>query len=312
MPFHLWSPEVRLSRRDFLAGLALGGATLALAEPAPAGDDEGPWFALVSDTHIPADRGQRAFGQLPGENLRIVIADILSRPRRPEGVLINGDLALKDGKPADYAAFLTLLEPLRRAGLPIHLTLGNHDDRGHFRQAIRGLIPADSTVEEKHAGAFEVLGRRFLLLDSLDQVDKVPGRLGEAQLAWLAHELDAHKDIPTLVFVHHPPHSGTRWRRHDALLDGDALLDVVEPRAWVESLVFGHTHRWSQTTEYGLDFVNLPAVAYSFQPEQPLGYCRLDLAGGRPRFALRDVVRKTGGDGKVLHRRPRPHHAARV
>ena len=311
MPFHLRSPDVRLSRRDFLAGLALGGATLALAEPA-AGDEEGPWFALVSDTHIPADRGQKAFGQVPAENLRIVVADILSRPRRPEGVLINGDLALKDGKPGDYAAFLTLLEPLRRAGVPIHLTLGNHDDRGHFRQAIRGLIPADSAVEEKHAGAFEVLGRRFLLLDSLDKVDKVPGRLGEAQLAWLAHELDAHKDVPTVVFVHHPPHSGTRWKRHDALLDGDALLDVVEPRPWVESLVFGHTHRWSQTTEYGLELVNLtgrrvlvPArAAARILPARPRGRpAQVRAAGRRPQ----DGRRRQGPD-----RRPRHHHAARV
>ena len=312
MPFHIWSSDVRLTRRDFLAGLALGGATLALAEPAPAGDEEGPWFALVSDTHIPAQTGQKAFGQIPSENLRIVVADILSRPRRPEGVLINGDLALKDGKPGDYAAFLMLLEPLRRAGLPIHLTLGNHDDRGHFREAIRGVIPAGSTVEEKHAGAFEVLGRRFLLLDSLDEVDKVPGRLGEAQLAWLGRELDEHKGVPTVVFVHHPPHSSSRGKKPDALLDGDALLDLVRPRPWVEALVFGHTHRWSETSEAGMDLVNLPAVAYSFLPEQPLGYCRLDLAGGRPRFALRDVVRKTGGDGKVLHRRPRHHHTARV
>jgi 3',5'-cyclic AMP phosphodiesterase CpdA len=294
MPFHLWPSAGRTTRRDFLASLALGSVALTVADPAPAGDEDGPWFALVSDTHVPANMGQKAFGQIPAENLRIVVADILSRPRRPEGVLINGDLALKDGKPGDYAALLTLLEPLRRAGLPVHLTLGNHDDRGHFREAIRGLIPAGSTVEEKYAGAFDVLGRRFLLLDSLDEVDKVPGRLGEAQLAWLGRDLDAHKGVPTLVFVHHPPHPNPRAKRPDALLDGGALLGLLKPRTWVEALVYGHTHRWSETSEAGLDLVNLPAVAYSFLPDQPLGYCRLDLAGGRPRFALRDVVRKPG------------------
>jgi Icc protein len=294
MPFHLWPSASRTTRRDFLAGVALGGVALTRTEKASAGDEDGPWFALVSDTHIPANMGQEALGQLPAENLRIVVADILARPRRPEGVLINGDLALKDGRPGDYAALLALLEPLRKAGVPIHLTLGNHDDRGPFREAIRGVAPAGSTVEEKYAGAFDVMGSRFLLLDSLDEVDKVPGRLGETQLAWLGRELDAHKGIPTLVFVHHPPHPSPTAKKPDALLDGNALLDLLKPRTWVEALVFGHTHRWSETSEAGLDLVNLPAVAYSFLPGQPLGYCRLDLGGGRPRFALRDVVRKPG------------------
>ncbi len=292
MPFHLWPSEGRATRRDFLAGLTLGGVALTMAEPAPAGDEDGPWLALVSDTHIPAKPGQKALGQVPAENLRIVVADILARPRRPEGVVINGDLALKDGKPGDYTALLTLLEPLRRAGLPIHLTLGNHDDRDHFRAAVRGVVPADAGVEEKHASTFEVMGRRVILLDSLDQVDKVPGRLGGPQLDWLTAELDAHRAAPVIVFVHHPPHASQRGHKPDALLDGEALLDLLRPRPWVEALVFGHTHRWAETSEAGLDLVNLPAVAYSFLPDQPLGYCRLDLGGGRPRFALRDVVRK--------------------
>jgi 3',5'-cyclic AMP phosphodiesterase CpdA len=312
MPFHLWPSAGRTTRRDFLAGLAVGSVALTVADPAPAGDEDGPWFALVSDTHVPEKMGQKALGQVPADNLRIVVADILARPRRPEGVLINGDLALKEGKPGDYVALLTLLEPLRKAGLPIHLTLGNHDDRGPFREAIRGVIPAGSAVEQKYAGAFEAMGRRFLLLDSLDEVDKVPGRLGGPQLAWLGRELDTHKGVPTLVFVHHPPHSSARGKKPDALLDGDELLKLLRPRPWVEALVFGHTHRWAETSEAGLDLVNLPAVAYSFLPDQPLGYCRLNLAGGRPRFALRDVVRKTGVDGKVWHRRPRHHHTVRV
>ncbi len=312
MPFHLWPSAGRTTRREFLAGLALGSIALTMTERAPAGDESGPWFALVSDTHIPAKSAQKALGQLPAENLRIVVADILSRARRPEGVLINGDLALKDGKPGDYAGLLTLLEPLRKAGLPIHLTLGNHDDRARFREATRGVIPGVSSVEEKYAGAFELMGGRFLLLDSLDEVDKVPGRLGERQLAWLRRELDSHKGVPTLVFVHHPPHSSPKAKKPDALLDGDALLNLIRPRPWVEALVFGHTHRWAETSDAGLDLVNLPAIAYSFLPDQPLGYCRLDLGGGRPRFALRDVVRKAGGDGKVWHRRPRHRPEVRV
>jgi 3',5'-cyclic AMP phosphodiesterase CpdA len=313
MPFHFWPCPGRATRREFLSGLALAGATLAIADESPRRDDgEGPWLALVSDVHVAADPKHKIFGQVPAENLRRVVADILARPRKPEGVVIDGDLALKNGRPGDYATLLALLEPLRKAGVPLHLTLGNHDDRDAFRGAIGGAIRGDSKVEEKQVSSFEAAGRRFVLLDSLEKVDCVPGRLGDAQLAWLGRELDAHKGMPTLVVVHHPPWFLPDQKHPDGLRDADALRALLTARPWVETVIFGHTHRWSRTREDGLDRVNLPAVAYAFNHDQPLGYCRLDLSGGRARFELRDVVRKVGGGGKVYHRRPRHRPPARA
>lgn len=297
MPFHLWPARGPATRREFLAALTLGGAgAVTLSGSTPRRESRGPWFALVSDTHIPADPKHKALGQDPTDNLRVVVADILAQPDRPAGVVIDGDLALKEGRPGDYATLLAAIEPLRRAGIPLHFGLGNHDDRAGFREAVAGVVGVETEVEEKHVGTFEALGARFVVLDSLDKVNATPGRLGETQLAWLRRDLDGHRDRPALVFVHHNPRS---TKRHaTGLLDGEALLGLFESRPWVRALVFGHTHHWSIAREGGLDLVNLPAVAYSFQPGQPLGYCRLAIDGGRPEFELRDVVRKAEAERK--------------
>jgi hypothetical protein len=81
--------------------------------------------------------------------------------------------------------------------------------------------------------------------------------------------------------VHHNPQFDEN-AKIGGLKDTAALLDVLSPRAQAKALFFGHTHRWShERTEDGLHLVNLPAVAYVFDPEQPSGWvdCLLGKSG---------------------------------
>jgi Icc protein len=287
MSFHLWPSDDQPTRRQFLTGLALGGATLAVggaSGPATPADQPG-WFALVSDIHIPSDPKTKCFGQLMTENFKKVVADILATEHKPAGVLFNGDLAYLHGFAGDYATLIGLLEPLRKAKIPLHFVLGNHDNRTIFREALREVTRVDSQVEEKQVGTFEAVGHRFVLLDSLDKINATPGALGEAQLEWLACDLDAHKDKQTLVFLHH----NLRWKHPVGLTDDAELLDLLRPRNWVKAVFFGHTHKWSLAREGNLRLINLPAVAYTFDPGQPLGYCRFRICDGRAKFHLRAI-----------------------
>ena len=95
-------------------------------------------------------------------------------------------------------ARLSFLAPLQA---PIHLMVGNHDDRAAFRRVFRPGGPASA---EPISEAFERDGVRFLLLDSV-LPGKAEGRLADDQLDWLETELAAHPDRPTWVFLHHQP-----------------------------------------------------------------------------------------------------------
>ena len=46
--------------------------------------------------------------------------------------------------------------------------------------------------------------------------------------------------------------------------------------------------------------MNLPAVAYSFEPNEPLGYCRLRSTPGGATIELRDILRKASTPGETL------------
>lgn len=291
MPLHL--PP--LSRRQFL--VAAGGGILAWNQTLAAERAADPhrWF-LTADTHIAADRNRIHNKVNLAEHLSRVVADALKLDPRPAGLILNGDAALTSGLPGDYATLVELLGPLTKA-IPTHITLGNHDDRDHFRVGIlRGL--GKSPLESHHVAVIELPRANWFLLDSLDQVNKTPGLLGKNQLEWLAKVLDSRADKPALIVIHHDP----RWpgdMRTPSLIDSDDFYAVLTPRKQVKAVFCGHTHVWRRDQRDGIHLVNLPPVAYVFKEGLPSGWVdvRLREAGATLQLHALDQHPK---DGEVV------------
>jgi predicted phosphodiesterase len=271
-------PLPNLSRRDFLAGLTLTGAGLAIGgcgrRAGSRGNPDG-WFAWLSDVHLSADTSLVKHGQNLTINLRTVIDEILDADDPPRAVIIAGDLALESGTADDYAAILTALAPVRAAGIPIHAVLGNHDHRERLAEAFGtpdGFADTSSSSGLESAKRTEIVempGLRLVLLDSLIETGKTGGELGEAQRDWLARSLDERPDMTTLVVLHH----NLNTERPSALHDTAGLLEIVAARPQVRAVLFGHTHcRHAFRRDDGLHLVNLPAVGYKFLRTQPLGW----------------------------------------
>jgi 3',5'-cyclic AMP phosphodiesterase CpdA len=308
MPLHI-IPK-RLSRRHFLSSLfsaasaasAVGAAYLAkesrLVAQESLEDDYEPW-ALLSDTHIAADPMTNARGINMADHLRQAVSELLAHHKqRPfAGALINGDCAFLDGQTEDYRTLGTLVEPLLESGVPLHVTLGNHDERARVQEGLGKGFGGDLAKTSRGRGveianldgklASRVRGRfcDWYLLDSLEFTNKTPGRVGEAQVAWLADALKAAPTRPALVMVHHNPHPISP-AKSNGLTDTDLLLPVLLDNRQVKALFFGHTHVAAKFEMDGLHLVNLPACAYRFATEQPTGWtsalvgpswCRLTL-----------------------------------
>ena len=196
MPLHLPA----LSRRQFLASTLAAGAGALTWKSVLAADvaaDPHRWI-LTADTHIAADRERIHGGVKLAENLARVLAEVTALEPKPTGLLLDGDAALTNGMPGDYATLGELIKPLAAANIPAHLTLGNHDDRKNFRAGLlRGT--GSATLESHHVSIVESARANWFLLDSLDQVNKTPGLLGKGQLEWLTKALDARLDKPALI-----------------------------------------------------------------------------------------------------------------
>jgi Icc protein len=296
MPIHL--PPV--SRRRFLATSLLAGAGLMFQRNLWAASKpiDSHFWALFSDPHIAADRAQLDRGINMSDHLETVTREVTSLPRRPASLLVNGDCAFNSGEQGDYATFSNLLQPLREAGVPLHLTVGNHDEREHFWNALAETKSARRPVADHNVALIKTSRANWFILDSLQKTLTTPGLLGSSQLEWLARSLDDNHRKPALIVVHHQlTISGDA---KGALQDTEQLLEIIRPRKQVKAYIYGHTHTWRVAQdESGIHLVNLPPVGYVFAEGQPSGWVRADLKSNGMRLELRCIDQTHKAHGQV-------------
>ena len=300
MPIHL--PQ--LSRRDFLKRAGLAGLALALAP-----DLQASWFgkrrdrdtiAFFSDCHIAGD-ATTVFNHVNmADNLTATVREFLEWPVKPASVIVNGDLAYRNGLSPDYQRFGSLIEAAR-AVAPIHLSLGNHDDRQNFWSA----FPRDATLhsQELHrqATVFSTGRANWFLVDSLDLTNHTPGEIGVVQRDWLARELEQRPDKPAIVVGHH----NLQFLEFGAdsvigLKDSAEFCDLLARHPQVKAFIFGHTHDWHvETHASGVHLINLPPTAYVFQAGRPSGWVRATFNRHGADFELRSLDKQHSEHGQI-------------
>jgi 3',5'-cyclic-AMP phosphodiesterase len=287
-----------ITRRKFLARTLTAAAGLALAPRLLAnGKETDPDFlALFSDTHIAADRAHISHGANMADNMTTSTRELMAMRHNPAGVFVTGDCAFDTGTTDDYGTFAQLLTPLREEGMPVHLTLGNHDNRKRFWDALTEEKLAQRPLADKQAMLLQTPRANWFMLDSLEKTNYTPGMLGKEQLDWLAASLDASGDKPALILVHHNP--GFHGKV-GGLKDAEAMFKVIRPRKQVKVCIYGHTHDWHVwKDDSGIHLINLPPVAYVFEEGKPSGWVRATLGDDKMEIELRCVNPKHPAQGQ--------------
>lgn len=229
---------------------------------------------LLSDPHVPGDPTLSH----ARDRLARAVREVLALAPLPGLVICNGDVAHLIGEAEDYAQFNRIVRPLADAGLPLCCTLGNHDARARFLDHC-GRPEGCWDVADKLASVCRTPRLAFVLLDSLDVTDAVPGLLGEAQLAALDRALGASDAAgrPTAIVLHHPPLPDEDPAKPNNLTDFEAFWRVVEGHDHVKAVFYGHLHRWERCERGGVHVVSLPTTAHVFRPDEPQGFVVADL-----------------------------------
>ena len=287
-----------LSRRRFLA-LASAGILVVRPSSSHAADGDPHRVAFLSDPHIPEKLATTDRDCNMTDRLKQVAAEVAKLDPKPICAVINGDLAHKTGTAAEYAAFGTLIEPIRTAGIPLHLTLGNHDHFGRFAEALDKLRPKDRPVDGKQVLVVELERANLFVLDSFDPKNAIRGILGSHQLKWLVSALDARKKKPAIVFAHHPlQFEADKSGKFNGLADAADLWPVLKDCPQVKAYVFGHTHTWKLAEKDGIHLVNLPAIGYPFAKGEVTGWIDVRLAPTGAKFEVRAIDAKHEKHGK--------------
>ena len=286
----------KLSRRQFLsAGLALAGGAAISPRRVFGGDPgdrrEAVRWALLSDTHTPPHPGNRFRRSYPYRNLREAVGQIGSK--MPDRLLVTGDIARLTGDPGSYTTFKKLMTPI--AGkCPIHLVVGNHDDRDNFQRAFGNYTGDWPQIDGRHVVAANAGPIRVILLDSLLWVNLFPGQLGRIQRFWLQMYLKASDETPTMLFVHHTINDGA-----NDMMDAGELVDIIRPITKVKAVVFGHSHACNFSQIHGIHLINVPALGFTFTDREPIGWIDAQLTAKGGEFTVRAIGGNRRLDGYV-------------
>lgn len=210
-------------------------------------------IAQITDIHIGFDPEEEP-EELNLRRFRATLARLLAGPNRPDMLVVSGDLTDR----ADDESFADVAAMLAGCPFPVWPMVGNHDSR-------EGLFAAFPYVQGEGGFAqyvVEAQGLRLLLLDTLE-----PGRHGgafcEGRARWLAGQLAAHPDTPTVIFMHHPPVvSGVDWM--DPAPDEEWIArfaNAIDGHRQILAIHCGHLHRPITTTVRGIPLSVTGSVA---------------------------------------------------
>ncbi len=222
-----------IDRRDFLQLAGLGGAVfMSVAGCASTtGAHQDFYFVQLSDTHWGFEGPPNPDAKV---TLKKAVAAVNSLAQAPDFVVFTGDLTHTTDDPGvrrqRLAEFRDIIAGLKVRN--IRLMPGEHDaslDRGAAYQEFFG---------ETHY-SFDHKGVHFIALDNVSD----PGaQIGEAQLAWLAADLQRQpRDTRIVVFTHRPLFDlYPQWDW--ATRDGAKAVDLLMPYDNV-TVFYGHIHQ---------------------------------------------------------------------
>jgi len=228
-------------------------------------------FIVLTDTHF-VPHGETLFGGDPRARLDAAVRNIRDEHGDAEFVLITGDLA-HHGK---VGAYHSLQESLAGLDLPVHLMMGNHDDRECLLKVIPSVM-ADANGFVQFT--IETPELRLICLDTA-----VPGtsagHLCRDRLDFLDRELgQSSNGTKVMLALHHPPFDvGIPSLDAIRLLDSRGLEEVLDAHRSPEFIFFGHVHRAVQGLWKGLPYriqkgINHQvALDFSLSTEIPLSF----------------------------------------
>lgn len=212
-------------------------------------------IVVLSDLHIVAE-GELSLGLDTSARLRSGIAAINARHADADAVIIAGDLA----DLGEHAAYERLRSILADLTVPVHLTIGNHDDRAVFLEVFGAQLASETGFIDQ---VIDLGGQRIILLDSAIAFGRHDGRLDPSQLTWLKARLTEARGKPVIVVLHH--HANPLYTQVDEIMlqNGAELAMVLAEHDDIRQIIAGHVHYTSTGLWHGLPFTTLAGGHYS-------------------------------------------------
>ncbi len=197
-------------------------------------------IVTLTDIHI-TPGNQLLIGIDPKERLALAVDHINRTQSDADLLIITGDLTHY----GDAESYVMLRSILAGLTIPVKILVGNHDNRENFVKA----FPEAETDKNgfvqfvTHLGGYKLIGLDSMNSPRIEGTRNGAGYLGAARLEFLAEALAHQRDVPSLLFMHHPAFKvGFPGMDAIPLMDPDAFHEIIKDHD-VRMIIFGHIHR---------------------------------------------------------------------
>jgi 3',5'-cyclic AMP phosphodiesterase CpdA len=217
-------------------------------------------FVVLSDLHL-GPPGHPVNGLDTGARTAQALETIRRDHADAAFVLLAGDLADQ----GEVAAYRHLRDLLTGMPMPVHITLGNHDDRAAFLSVFG---PDRDDPQGRVSTALDAGGYRVVLLDTTEP-GLVGGRLCQGRLDWLAARLDEAEDRPVIIVQHHHANPLSLPVDEIMLENAEDYLATLLRHPDVRQVLAGHVHLPTAALWRGVPMTTLAGSHYSVSPHVP-------------------------------------------
>lgn len=172
-----------------------------------------------------------------------------------DGVVITGDLT-EEGSEQDYKELKTFLAK-ELEGLPVIITLGNHDVKSAFYIGW-GFDKCKLNGQEPYNAVFDLLDYKIISMDNA--ISEYPnGVITHNQYLWLKEQLAKDPGKKTILIFHHPLLSNQAsippayW---------DSLFHKLISESGIVGILCGHTHHHFFGNFAGVPYTIAPSVSF--------------------------------------------------
>lgn len=199
----------------------------------------------LTDIHLTTP-GETIAGRDPNANFDRALEHALANHPDAEAIVITGDLS----DWGDHADYLRLKHRIADLPMPVHLCIGNHDDRETFLEVFPDCADDQGFVQR----AVALSTGTALLLDTWGP-ETHEGHFCETRADWLEAQLKAVSG-PVWIFLHHNPvPTGIDPMDRIMLIDADRLGATIAPhRDKIAHIFHGHCHLPLAGSFHGIPF----------------------------------------------------------
>ncbi len=186
------------------------------------------------------------------------------------------DIVTQRKPPAECMAAVT--EVFSRFAGRRHMVIGNHDVDCLDKAELIGLAGCEGTQPYY---SFDEAGLHFVVLDTNNYADGADFRpdnmpddwgdswLGAPQLDWLADDLAAAGEMPTIIFAHAAidRHEVDGRRDPHCIIDGPAARDIFARAGNIRAVFQGHYHHGRSCVQDGIPYITLAATCDAPYPQ---------------------------------------------